>query len=97
MGKIFRSKQADGLSSKCKKEGSSHFHGLKDNPNAHGIEPTGNECQRRKGDAYSKYSKFQRRGQRGNEVKLSSRAMVFSKARALKKSMHQNRCHKVKK
>ena len=50
MGKIFRSKQADGLSSECKEEGSSHFHGLKNDPNTNGIEPTGNECPRQKSE-----------------------------------------------
>ena len=39
---------------------------------------------------------LQWRGQRGDEVKLSNRANVFAKARALEKAIHQNSCHKVR-
>ena len=49
MGKIFRSHLAEGSSSECKEEGSSHFHWLKNDPHPNGVEAAGNECPRQKG------------------------------------------------
>jgi hypothetical protein len=48
MGKIFRSNPAEASASESKEEGSSHFHGLKNDPYPNGIEPAGNECPRQK-------------------------------------------------